>query len=84
MIGYRIIASDKEQHYAFAEKVEVIAYPQQISVLDVERIEVIDHKRRAWWEPVKSIILNPKIIKEVSAPWLYKIDLTEVGDNASE
>lgn len=75
MTGYRIIARDKEQHFAFAEKVEV---RDQVKLLDRERLEIIDNKGRAWWEPVNSIIFNPKIIKEVSASWLYKIDLTEV------
>lgn len=81
MMGYRIIATVKEQHFAYAEKVEVRGEPY---IADVERIEVIDPKGRAWYEPVISIVYNPKIIKEVSAPWLYKIDLTEVRDNASE
>lgn len=76
MTGYRIMASDKEQHFAFAEKVEV---RDKIKLLDCERMEIIDYKGRAWWEPVNSIIFNPQIIKEVSAPWLYKIDLTEAG-----
>lgn len=77
--GYRIIARDKEQHFAFAEKVHIVNH-----LSDGATVEVIDHKGRAWNESESSIILNPKIIKEVSAPWLYKIDLTEVGDNASE
>ena len=81
MIGYRIIASDKEKHFAFAEKVEV---RDKVRLLDCERMEIIDHKGGAWWEPVNSILFNPKIIEEVCRDFLYRIDLTEVGDNASE
>ena len=77
MTGYRIIATDKEQHFCFAEKVEVRGKPY---FADCYRVEVIDHKGRSWWEPLNSILFKPKIIKEVSAPWLYKIDLTEVGE----
>ena len=76
MTGYRIIAKDTEQHFAFAEKVDVRDF---VRIVGCDRVEVIDHKGRAWNEPSNSIIINPKIIKEVSAPWLYKIDLTEVG-----
>ncbi len=81
MTGYRIIAKDEENHFAFAEKVEIRYH---VRVIGCDRVEIIDHKGSAWNEPANSIIINPKIIKEVSAPWLYKIDLTEVGDNASE
>lgn len=76
MTGYRIIAIDKEQHFAFAEKVDNVRL-----LSDGEYFEVIDHKGRAWNERRGSIVFNPMIIKEVSAPWLYKIDLTEVGES---
>lgn len=81
MTGYRIIAMDKEQHFAFAEKVVIRDWKR---IECCVRVEVIDHKGRAWNEPMNRILINPKIIKEVSSPWLYKVDLTEVGDNASE
>lgn len=81
MTGYRIIATDKEKHFAFAEKVEI---REHVRIIGCDRVEIIDHKGSAWNEPANSIILNPKIIERVCAPWLYRIDLTEVGDNASE
>lgn len=81
MTGYRIIAANKEKHFAWAEKVEV---RDKIHLLDGERMEIIDNKGRAWWEPVNSILFNPKIIEEVFGDFLYRIDLTEVGENASE
>lgn len=81
MTGYRIIATDKEKHFAWAEKVEV---RDKVRLLDGERIEIIDHKGRAWWEPGSRILFNPKIIEVLCRDCFYKIDLTEVGDNASE
>ena len=76
MIGYRIIAADKEKHFAFAEQVEV---RDEVHLLDCERMEIIDNKGRAWWEPVNSILFNPKIIEVLCKDCFYKIDLTEVG-----
>jgi len=74
----RIIAADKDRHYAFAERV------YNVRPITVDRFEYVDNKNGAWTTAPDRLVYNPKIIKEVSRGWLYKIDLTEVGDNASE